>query len=65
MRYNKHNMQDQDNYSVKTYPKKQKNYNCLFDIPMTEYELQKERQRQKRAMDKKRPKNRKYKHEEY
>lgn len=53
-------------YEVKHYPKKHKAHNSMFDIPMTDYEIDKERQRQKREMDKKRPKNKKYRiYEDY
>ena len=53
-------------YEVKHYPKKHKVHNSIFDIPMADYEIDKERQRQKREMDKKRPKNKKYRiYEDY
>lgn len=65
MRHSKNNMQNKDDYSTKTYLKKQKHRNALFDIPMAENEILKEQQRQKRDMDRKRPKNRKYMYEEY
>ena len=52
--------QDRDSiYEAKQYPKKHKVHNTIFDIPMTEYEMEKEYQRKKREMDKKRPKNKK------
>ena len=47
-------------YEAKTYPKKQKNRNEIFDIPLFDYELDKARQRQKREIDQKKKKNRKY-----
>lgn len=54
------NIQNKDKNMSKTYQRKQKSYNTLFDIPVSENEMQKERQRQKRDMDKRKPKNRKY-----
>ena len=51
---------DNDEYCPKIYSKKSKVHNKVFDIFIPEYELDKERQRQKRTMDKLKPKNRKY-----
>ena len=55
-----HNGKDREENSPRTYNKKTKVHNKIFDIYIPEYELDKERQRQKRAIDRQRPKNRKY-----
>ena len=55
-----YNGKDKDEYVPKVYGKKTKVHNEMFNIHIPEYELDKERQRQKREMDRRRPKNRKY-----